>query len=361
MASARDKSSQKNTSSSPTGGARRYFKIPPIIDHQSGSFIVTRLRVLGGVVSVMLGIMLKGVISLVLWPRSIVRVGIVGTGLVAGAGVFLFLQDLGLPLDGALPASPEISGPENPPRQMLDPPEPDPVYEEETPSALRAERDALREDIEYTQRKLEAALAKIRANANENSATETNTPTMRQTSAADLLLMLGSGRPYQALILDVDLSELSASDAALLRRYSAVGFYDAPHLARRLTNLAGGLSKVNAVVPSSETTAQELPAPLAWLVANAGALVAVRPQATARFGEMQLDILIALFADDPTRALELVDGALAQQTVTSHATTRGLETTSALEAWRQDLAVWQKLQPVMARVQAAYAPPPKLD
>ena len=29
------------------GGARRYFKIPPVIDHQAGSFLVDRLRLLG--------------------------------------------------------------------------------------------------------------------------------------------------------------------------------------------------------------------------------------------------------------------------------------------------------------------------
>ena len=29
------------------GGARRYFKIPPVIDHQGGSFLADRLRLLG--------------------------------------------------------------------------------------------------------------------------------------------------------------------------------------------------------------------------------------------------------------------------------------------------------------------------
>lgn len=33
------------------GGARRYFKIPPVIDHQAGSFLADRLRLLGGVIN----------------------------------------------------------------------------------------------------------------------------------------------------------------------------------------------------------------------------------------------------------------------------------------------------------------------
>ena len=32
------------------GGGRRYFKIPPMIDHQAGSFLVDRLRLLGTLV-----------------------------------------------------------------------------------------------------------------------------------------------------------------------------------------------------------------------------------------------------------------------------------------------------------------------
>ena len=58
-----------------------------------------------------------------------------------------------------------------------------------------------------------------------------------------IALALGTGRPYQALLHDVDPDWLAPEDMGLLRRYGQEGFYDANHLARRLSALLEGDSR----------------------------------------------------------------------------------------------------------------------
>ena len=148
------------------------------------------------------------------------------------------------------------------------------------------------------------------------------------------MLALGTGRPYQALLRDVDPDWLTPEDRGLLRRYGQEGFYDANHLARRLSDLLDGEAQPDQTWP------QPLPPALAWLTRNAGALVEVRPQLLTQFADVQHDILKALMADRPGVALRLFDEILASRT----------DTPTTLLKWRDDLALWRTMAPVMARL-----------
>jgi hypothetical protein len=203
----------------------------------------------------------------------------------------------------------------------------------------------MEEKLSYTQRKLAAALSQLReANTTTPDATSTtilDTATQQGQRAA-LMLALGTGRSYQELLGNIDRDWLASKDMAALRRYEGQGFYDASHLARRLSVLLEGDAQTR------QELTQTLPPALAWLSRHAGGLVAVRPQALTGIADAQHDILKALVADRPDVALGLVDEifteALASKT----------DTPSALRDWRDDLAVWRTLAPVMARVHAAY-------
>ncbi|MEC7234482.1 MAG: hypothetical protein VXV84_05220, partial [Pseudomonadota bacterium] len=104
--------------------------------------------------------------------------------------------------------------------------------------------------------------------------------------------------------------------------------------ARRLSDLLEGDSQANQTGP------QPLPPALAWLTRNAGALVEVRPQLLAQIADVQHNILKALLADRPDVALRLVDEILANRT----------DTPTTLLKWRDDLALWRTMAPVMARL-----------
>ena len=66
---------------------------------------------------------------------------------------------------------------------------------------------------------------------------------------------------------------------------------------------------------------------------------------TAQVADARHDILTALLADRPATALHLVDEILAGKS----------DAPSALRDWRDDLAVWRTLSPVMARFRDAHA------
>jgi len=218
---------------------------------------------------------------------------------------------------------------------------------EETPEAtpdttadeakLQAQIEILEEKLRYTERKLTAALGQLRDGMAVGEVD-------RLGRRAALMLTLGTGRPYQALLRDVDPDWLVPEDMGLLRRYGQEGFYDANHLARRLSDLLQGDAQADQTLP------QTLPPALAWLTRNAGALVEVRPQLLAQIADVQHDILKALLADRPDSALRLVDEILASRT----------DTPTPLFKWRDDLALWCTMAPVMARlrhVNAGQAPP----
>ena len=217
---------------------------------------------------------------------------------------------------------------------------------EETPEAtsdttadeakLQAQIETLEEKLRYTERKLTAALGQLR---DGTAVGKVN----RLGRRAALMLTLGTGRPYQALLRDVDPDWLGPEDMALLRRYGGQGFYDAGHLARRLSALLDGDPHSDQTSP--QTPPQTLLPALDWLTRNAGALVEVRPQSLAQVADAQHDILKALMAGRPDAALQLVDEMLVGTP----------DTPSALRAWRNDLALWRTMAPVMARVRATYA------
>ena len=181
--------------------------------------------------------------------------------------------------------------------------------------------------MRYTERKLTAALGQLRDGTAVGKVD-------RLGRRAALMLTLGTGRPYQALLRDVDPDWLAPEDMGLLRRYGQEGFYDANHLARRLSDLLEGDAQADQTLP------QTLPPALAWLTRNAGALVEVRPQLLAQVADAQHDILKALLADRPDAALRLVDEILASRT----------DTPTTLLKWRDDLALWRTMAPVMARL-----------
>jgi hypothetical protein len=210
---------------------------------------------------------------------------------------------------------------------------------------LQTQLQAMEEKLSYTQRKLAAALSQLR-DANTTTPDATNTtildPATQQGQRAALMLALGTGRPYQELLGNIDRDWLASKDMAALRRYEGQGFYDASHLARRLSVLLEGDPQTR------QELTQTLPPALAWLSRHAGGLVAVRPQALTGIADAQHDILKALVADRPDVALVLVDEIFAE------ALAGKTDTPSALRDWRDDLAVWRTLAPVMARVHVAY-------
>ena len=205
---------------------------------------------------------------------------------------------------------------------------------------LQAQLETAEEKLRYTERKLAAALAQLRDGTTDGEADQLG-------RRAALLLALGTGRPYQALLRDVDPDWLTPEDMGLLRRYGGQGFYDANHLARRLSALLEGDTQGDETSARNlpQTSPQNLPPALAWLTRNAGGLVEVRPQALAQVADARHDILTALVADRPAAALRLVDEILASET----------DAPSALRDWRDDLAVWRTLSPVMARLRDAHA------
>ena len=297
------------------GGGGRYFKIPPMIDHQAGSFLVDRLRLLGALVMPLH------------WRRVLLIT------LFVAAGVSAFVLDGGPQtiFTGAIPTETDTvatgTTSKAKPDSMQGP------IAEETPGTtadeekLQAQIATLEEKLRYTERKLTAALGQLRDGTVVGEVD-------RLGRRAALMLTLGTGRPYQALLHDVDPDWLAPEDMGLLRRYGQEGFYDANHLARRLSDLLEGDSQAN------QTRPQPLPSALAWLTRNAGALVEVRPQLLAQIADVQHDILKALLVDRPDAALRLVDEILASRP----------DTPTTLLKWRDDLALWRTMAPVMARL-----------
>ena len=300
-------------------GGRRYFKIPPMIEHQAGSFLVDRLRLLGTLVM----------------PFNWRRILLITLFVAAGVGAFVLGGGPQSIFTGSFPTETDtvatgtkseaktdsMPGPiaEEPPKAT-----PDTTADEEK---LQAQIETLKEKLRYTERKLTAALGQLRDGAVVGEAD-------RLGRRAALMLTLGTGRPYQALLREVGPDWLVPEDMGLLRRYGQEGFYDANHLARRLSDLLEGDSQAN------QTRPQPLPSALAWLTRNAGALVEVRPQLLAQIADVQHDILKALLADRPDAALRLVDEILASRT----------DTPTTLLKWRDDLALWRTMAPVMARL-----------
>ena len=297
------------------GGGARYFKIPPMIDHQAGSFLVDRLRLLGALVM----------------PLHWRRVLLITLFVAAGVGAFVLGGGPQTIFTGAIPTETDTvatgTTSKAKPDSMQGP------ITEETPGTtadeekLQAQIATLEEKLRYTERKLTAALGQLRDGTVVGEVD-------RLGRRAALMLTLGTGRPYQALLHDVDPDWLAPEDMGLLRRYGQEGFYDANHLARRLSDLLEGDSQANQTWP------QPLPPALAWLTRNAGALVEVRPQLLAQIADVQHDILKALLVDRPDAALRLVDEILASRP----------DTPTTLLKWRDDLALWRTMAPVMARL-----------
>jgi hypothetical protein len=297
------------------GGGRRYFKIPPMIDHQAGSFLVDRLRLLG----------------MLVMPLHWRRILLITLFVAAGVGAFVLGGGPQTIFTGAAPTETDTvatgTTSEAKPDSMQGP------IAEETPDTtadeakLQAQIETLEEKLHYTERKLTAALGQLR---DGTAVGEVD----RLGRRASLMLTLGTGRPYQALLRDVDPDWIAPEDMGLLRRYGQEGFYDANHLARRLSDLLEGDAQADQTLP------QTLPPALAWLTRNAGALVEVRPQLLAQDADVQHDILKALLADRPDAALRLVDEILASRT----------DTPTTLLKWRDDLALWRTMAPVMARL-----------
>ena len=305
------------------GGARRYFKIPPVIDHQAGSFLADRLRLLGALLMPLH------------WPRFLlvtlfllaaaVTASIFG---ITGSGVTqsIFTDAERAPMPDTRPA-------DNLPDSAA------------SQAQLPTQLQAMEEKLNYTQRKLSAALSQLR-DTNITAPDATNTTILdtatQQGQRAALMLALGTGRPYQELLGNIDRDWLTSKDMAALRRYEGQGFYDASHLARRLSVLLEGDAQTR------QELTQTLPPALAWLSRHAGGLVAVRPQALTGIADAQHNILKALVADRPDLALGLVDKIFAEAIASK------TDTPSALRDWRDDLAVWRTLAPVMERVYVAY-------
>ena len=302
------------------GGARRYFKIPPVIDHQAGSFLVDRLRLLGGLLMPQH------------WPRFLLVTLFVVAAVIAA--LIFDITGSGV-TQGIFTSADRTSSPDALSAPATDEPLTTPAARPESVESkaqLETQLEALEEKLGYTERKLAAALSQLR----ETPATtpDTTDAATQQGQRAALILALGTGRPYQNLLGTIDQNWLASEDMAVLRRYGEQGFYDASHLARRLSVLLEG----------DVQTRQMLPPALAWLSRHAGDLVEVRPQALTDVANAQHDILKALVADRPDAALGLVDDILTNKT----------DTPSALRDWRDDLAAWRTLAPVMARMQTAY-------
>ena len=309
------------------GGARRYFKIPPVIDHRAGSFLADRLRLLGPLL-MPLHWPLFLLVTLFLLAAVVTAIifGITGSGVTQS--IFT---------DAERASTPDIT---NDPQ-----PEDTPPDSAASQAQLQTQLQAMEEKLNYTQRKLAAALSQLRA-ANTITPDATSTTILdtatQQGRRAALILVLGTGRPYQELLGHIDRDWLASKDVAALRRYEGQGFYDASHLAGRLSVLL----KVDTQTRQELT--ETLPPALAWLSRHSGGLVAVRPQALTGIADAQHDILKALVVDRPDVALGLVDEIFAEALVSK------TDTPSALSDWRDDLAVWCTLAPVMERVHVAY-------
>ena len=125
---------------------------------------------------------------------------------------------------------------------------------EETPEAtpdttadetkLQAQIETLEEKLRYTERKLTAALGQLR----DGTAVNTDPEGRR----AALMLALGTGRPYQAACCAMSIRTGSRRKTwRLLRRYGQEGFYDANHLARRLSDLLEGDAQADQTSPQT--------------------------------------------------------------------------------------------------------------
>ncbi len=309
------------------GGARRYFKIPPVIDHQAGSFLVDRLRLLGAL----------------LMPLNRSRFWLVTLFLLAAVVTAIIFGISGSDMTQSIFTDAErTSTPDTKPDTQ---PEDTPPDSAPSQAQLLTQLQAMEEKLNYTQRKLAAALSQLRDTnttaTDAKSTTILNTATQQGQRAA-LMLALGTGRPYQELLGNIDGDWLASKDMAALRRYESQGFYDASHLARRLSVLLEGDAQTR------QELTQTVPPALAWLSRHAGGLVAVHPQALTGIADAQHDILMALVADRPDVALGLVDEIFAEALASK------TDTPSALRDWRDDLAVWRTLAPVMQRAHVAY-------
>ena len=204
------------------GGARRYFKIPPVIDHQAGSFLVDRLRLLGALLMPLH------------WRRflliAVFIIMAVSAFVLGGGTQSIFTGTIATQTD--TPHAGHHTGsqtamrhPDTAPDTALD--------KTDDAAKLQAQLETAEEKLRYTERKLAAALAQLRDGTTGGEADQLG-------RRAALLLALGTGRPYQALLRDVDPDWLTPEDMGLLRRYGGQGFYDANHLARRLSALLEG-------------------------------------------------------------------------------------------------------------------------
>ena len=306
------------------GGARRYFKIPPMIDHQAGSFLADRLRLLGALLMPLH------------WPRFL----LVSLFVVAAVVIAIILEISGNGLTQSIFPSADL-GPTTDTTPVA--PSPDGPASQ---AQLDTQLQAMEEKLSYTERKLAAALSQLRE-ANTTNVNISNTAILgtaiQQGQRAALMLALGTGRPYTELLGNIDQDWLALKDMAALRRHAGQGFYDASHLARRLSAL------LESDPQTLQDLTQTLPPALAWLSRYSGGLVAVRPQAVAGIADAKQDILQSLVAGRAEVALVLVDEIFAE------ALERKTDMPSALRLWRNDLAVWRTVAPVVARAHAAYS------
>ena len=172
------------------GGARRYFKIPPVIDHQAGSFLVDRLRLLGALL-----MPLK-------WRRFLliaVFITMAVSALVLGGGAqSIFTATFSKQTDAPRPSTTPDAAPNTAPEKTDD------------TIKLQAQLGVAEEKLRYTERKLAAALAQLRDGTPGGEADQFG-------RRAALLLALGTGRPYQALLRNVDPDWLASEDIGVLR------------------------------------------------------------------------------------------------------------------------------------------------
>ena len=306
------------------GSGRRYFKIPPMIDHQAGSFFFDRLRLLGTLV---MPLHWRRILLMALFAAAGVGAFVLG-----GVPQTIFTGAVSTETDSVATSATSEAKPDSmqgPTAEEMPEATPDKTADD---GKLQAKIETLEEKLRYTERKLTAALGQLR---DGTAVGEID----RLGRRAALMLTLGTGRPYQALLRDVDPGWLAPEDMDLLRLYGPEGFYDANHLARRLSDLLEGDAQADQTLPLT------LPPALAWLTRNAGALVEVRPQLLAKVADAQHDIIIALLADRPDAALRLIDEILASRT----------DTPTTLIKWRDDLALWRTMAPVMARLRGVNA------
>ncbi len=165
------------------GGGRRYFKIPPMIDHQAGSFLVDRLRLLGTLV---MPLHWRRILLIALFAAASV-----GAFLLGGGPQTIFSGAVSTETDTVATGTTSEANPDS----MQDP------IAEEMPEAtpdktadevkLQAQIEALEEKLRYTERKLTAALGQLRDGKAIGELDQLG-------RRATLMLTLGTGRPYQA-------------------------------------------------------------------------------------------------------------------------------------------------------------------